>query len=115
MSITVNSINPIQSTNQIMPKEDKKSRNEKNKLSSKVVLSGLALLGVTTLAIIKLKGKGSKGNDIKSLAGKKIKVKGMTPEEKEKLIKELQSKTDNPATKEEIRKLIESGEWDNLG
>lgn len=38
----------------------------------------------------------------------------MTAEEKEKLIKELQAKTDNPVTKDEIRKLIENGEWDNL-
>ena len=35
--------------------------------------------------------------------------------EKEKLIRELQAKTENPETKAEIRKLIESGEWDKLG
>ena len=32
----------------------------------------------------------------------------------EKLIQELQSQTDNPEVKEEIRKLIENGEWDKL-
>ena len=43
-----------------------------------------------------------------------IEVKILTDEEKEKLIKELQAKTDDPDVKAEIRKLVENGEWDKL-
>ena len=39
---------------------------------------------------------------------------GCVDEEKEKLIKELQAKTDDPDVKAEIRKLVENGEWDKL-
>ncbi len=97
----------------------KKNSTDKKEVSTpKIVLSALALAGITTLVIVKIKGKktGSKKPDLKNLAGKTMKkVKDMTREEKEKFIKELQVKTDNSATKEEIRKLVESGEWDNLG
>lgn len=115
MSISINPVQPKEySTPLVLENKTNKKSNDKKKISPKVILSTLALAGVTTFAIVKLKGKGKKNPDIKSLAGKGIKVKDMTPEEKEKFIKELQAKTDNPSTKEEIRKLIESGEWDNL-
>ena len=96
----------------------KDSTDKKEVSTPKIVLSALALAGITTLAIVKIKGKksGGKKPDLKNLAGKTTKkVKDMTCEEKEKFIKDLQAKTNNPATKEEIRKLVESGEWDNLG
>ena len=45
---------------------------------------------------------------------KKFTARNLSDEEKEKLIKELQAKTDDPDVKAEIRKLVENGEWDKL-
>ena len=51
---------------------------------------------------------------IKQMTGKNSHIANLTAEEKEKLIKELQAKTDDMDVKAEIRKLIENGEWDKL-
>ena len=117
MTVSVNPISQVQFANTAPVKSTKDKDNKNKSISSKVVLSTLAAAGLATLAVICLKGKGKKNkpSDIKSIASKSPKVKNMTSEEKEKLIKDLQAKTDNPATKDEIRRLIESGEWDNLG
>ena len=114
MTISINPVSPAQNVNQA--KKEKKTDKREISSSSKVILSALALAGITTLAVVGLKTKkGVKKPDLKNLAKKSPKVKNMTQEEKEKFIKEMQAKTDNPNTKEEIRKLVESGEWDSLG
>lgn len=90
---------------------DKKTENNTRK---KVVLGGLAALGAAGLAILLIK-KGHKNNSAKQIIKDNLKNKPLSEEEKEKLIKELQAKTDNPDVKAEIRKLIENGDWENLG
>ena len=115
MTISVNPVSQVQYTHNAPVKSPEKKDSGKKSISSKVVLSTLAAAGLVTLAAVCLKSKNKKKPDIKKLTDKVIKVKDMTPEEKEKFIKELQAKTDNPNTKEEIRKLVESGQWDNLG
>ncbi len=116
MTISVNDVTQIKALNFTSGRSDNKKSDNKKEVSSKVVYSTLAAVGITALSIIALKKKGGKNNpsDIKKIKGQTLKVKDMTAEEKEKLIKELQAKTDNPVTKDEIRKLIENGEWDNL-
>lgn len=89
---------------------------ENKPVSPKVVLAVLGAAGVTAAAVLALKNKKKPSiqNEIKRITGKNPQTQNLTPEEKEKLIKELQAKTDNPEVKAEIRKLIENGEWDKL-
>lgn len=96
-------------------KKDNIQRENKT-VSSKVVLAVLGAAGITAAAVlaVKRKKKYSIQNEIKRITGKNFQTQNLTPEEKEKLIKELQLKTDNPEVKAEIRKLIENGEWDKL-
>ncbi len=96
-------------------KKDNIQRENKT-VSPKVVLAVLVAAGVTAAAVlaVKRKKKPSIQNEIKRITGKNPQIQNLTPEEKEKLIKELQAQTDNPEVKAEIRKLIENGEWDKL-
>ena len=64
--------------------------------------------------IISLKGKKNKKKSMPVSEIKKFTARNLSDEEKEKLIKELQAKTDDPDVKAEIRKLVENGEWDKL-
>lgn len=97
--------------------ENKTQVTEKKDSDKKLMYS---LIGLGTIALGALAYKHFKkvpknaNTDIKKIIDKNIKVKDLTEAEKEKLIKELQAKTDNPDTKTTIRKLIESGDWDNL-
>lgn len=96
------------------PLADERQKEEK-RVSKKVVLTGLGALGAVGLGIMLAKGKfKKKPDDVKKIIGKDPRVEKLTEEEKLKLIKELQAKTDNPDTKETIRKLVENGEWDKL-
>ncbi len=97
------------------PVSEEKTQKEKRNISPKIVFSTLAAAGITTAAVLALKNKKNLNiNEIKKITGKNPITQNLTPEEKEKLIKELQAKTDNPEVKTEIRKLIENGEWDRL-
>lgn len=116
MSIRIEQISPIQfqaATSSVQTKETEKS--QKKSVSSKVVLGALAATGVTALAILAIKNKKKPNTSkVEKIIGKNPKTQNLTEIEKEKLIKELQAQTDNPEVKEEIRKLIENGEWDKL-
>ena len=112
------SINKIQTSPQLpaMQNTGEKKSDEKKSVSTTKVLIGLGAAGAIALGILAAKGKFKKKptNNIKDIIGKDPKVEKLTEEEKLKLIKELQAKTDNPDTKETIRKLVENGEWDKL-
>ena len=111
------SINKIQTSPQLpaMQNTGEKKPDEKKSVSTTKVLIGLGAAGAIALGILAAKGKfKKKPNNIKDIIGKETKVEKLTEEEKLKLIKELQAKTDNPDTKETIRKLVENGEWDKL-
>ena len=116
MSIRIEQISPIQfqaATSSVQTKETEKS--QKKSVSSKVVLGALAATGVTALAILAIKNKKKPNiSKVERIIGKNPNTQTLTEIEKEKLIKELQSQTDNPEVKEAIRKLIENGEWDKL-
>lgn len=109
-------ITPIKTETYIPPtvkeeEEEERKPEEKPVISSKTLAVSLTALGVASLALLALKNKkkSTPMSEIKKFAGKNL-----SEEEKEKLIKELQTKTDNPDVKAEIRKLIENGEWDKL-
>lgn len=109
------SINTNYSTPTVFKSTPKEPQPKEKPVDSKKILIGLGAAGVTVLGILAAKGKfKKKPKTIKDIIGKDPKVEKLTKEEMEKLIKELQSKTDNPDTKEEIRKLVECGEWDKL-
>lgn len=93
-------------------KSPDKGSDKRAAVSSKVLVASLTALGAAALAFVVLKNKKKKDLPVSEI--KKYATKNLTAEEKEKLIKELQAKTDNPYVKEEIRKLIENGEWDKL-
>ena len=111
MSIRIEQISPIQfqaTTSSVQTKETEKS--QKKSVSSKVVLGALAATGVTALAILAIKNKKKPNiSKVERIIGKNPNTQTLTEIEKE-----LQSQTDNPEVKEEIRKLIENGEWDKL-
>ncbi len=114
-------IEPIK-TNTYIPKaqnkEGKKEETKDKTVSTKVVLASLAAVGITAAAILAIKNKKKTPppikDEIKRITGKNPKIETLTEAEKEKLIKELQSQTDDPDVKAEIRRLIENGEWDKL-
>ena len=87
---------------------------ESKNISPKAVFTFLAAAGAAAAILISAKKKKTPVEQIKKITGKNPPVETLTTEEKEKLIKELQTKTDNPEVKAEIRKLIENGEWDKL-
>lgn len=115
MSIRISS-NPIFKAERPILSQQNTDKKESYKKEN-VVLGGLVALGVAAAVVLALRNKKTKTDivKVKELAVEKQKVKNMTDAEKEKLIRELQAKTENPETKAEIRKLIESGEWDKLG
>ena len=112
-------IQPVSISNTQTPKKKEKKeevQKQNKKTSPTVILSLLTAGGIVAAAIlaIKNKKKPSISSEIKRITGKNPLVENLTAEEKEKLIRELQTKTDNPEVKAEIRKLIENGEWDKL-
>ena len=111
MTISINQT-PIYSS--VVQKSAPKTEDKKSTTTSKVVLGGLAALGITAAVYLALRKKSSAANKVKGITGKDPKVEKLTDAEKEKLIKELQAKTDDPDVKAEIRKLVENGEWDKL-
>ena len=84
---------------------------EKPMVSSKALAVSLTALGVASLGLLAVKNK-KKSMPVSEI--KKFTARNLSDEEKEKLIKELQAKTDDPDVKAEIRKLVENGEWDKL-
>lgn len=124
MSIKINPVNNYQTFR--ADKTAPKKKTKDNGKSEKYLTTGLAVLGITAAAILALKGKkgatekkGVKGakdtlEKAKEITGKNPKLEQLTEEEKEKLIKKLQSKTTDEDVKAEIRKLVENGEWDKL-
>lgn len=100
----------------IMSDGKKNNRKDKNNtVSPEVALAILAATGVATAAILAVRAKKKPTiEQIKQMTGKNSHIANLTAEEKEKLIKELQAKTDDMDVKAEIRKLIENGEWDKL-
>ena len=110
-------INPVNFKSSIPDRSVQPDKNQdKPDINKKVLMGGLAALGVTALAITLLKKKKRLNNNqtAKDIIKENCKTTNMSEEEKEKLIRKLQEKTDNPDVKEEIRKLVESGEWDKL-
>ena len=107
------SINPVQVSGVSFQKTTSEEKSKKNK-TEKFVLGGLAALGVAGVVYLVLRKKKAASKAAKDIIGVKPDLKNMTDAEKENLIKELQAKTDNPEVKEEIRKLVENGEWNNL-
>lgn len=115
MSILIEQIPQIQfrAANQTTPQKDDTLK--KNLISPKIVMGTLAAVGATTLAVLAIKNKKKPNvGKVEQIIGKNPKTQNLTEIEKEKLIKELQAQTDNQEVKEEIRKLIENGEWDKL-
>ena len=115
--MSVQSVNNVQTSHRLpaIQNTGEKKTDEKKSVSPTKVLIGLGAAGAIALGILAAKGKFKKNpNNIKDIIGKDPKVDKLTEEEKLKLIKELQAKTDNPDTKETIKKLVESGEWDKL-
>ena len=80
-------------------------------VSSKALAVSLTALGLASLGLLAVKNK-KKSMPVSEI--KKLTARNLSDEEKEKLIKELQAKTDDPDVKAEIRKLVENGEWDKL-
>lgn len=115
--MSVQSVNNVQTSHRLpaIQNTGEKKTDEKKSVSTTKVLIGLGAAGAIALGILAAKGKfKKKPNNIKDIIGKDPKVDKLTEEEKLKLIKELQAKTDNPDTKETIKKLVENGEWDKL-
>ena len=109
------SINTNYSTPAVFKSSPKTPETKEKPIDSQKLLIGLGAVGLTVLGILAAKGKfKKKPKSVKDIIGKDPKVEKLTKEEMEKLIKELQAKTDNPDTKDEIRKLVECGEWDKL-
>ena len=89
-------------------KDEERKPEEKPMVSSKALAVSLTALGLASLGLLAVK-KSMPVSEIK-----KFTARNLSDEEKEKLIKELQAKTDDPDVKAEIRKLVENGEWDKL-
>lgn len=119
MSIKINNIshNTIPVFRNNFAQNNQKTKNTDNDNKKLLYsLAGLGVIALSTFAFIKTRKKTLKPNvqeEIKNCI-KKTNIKNLTEAEREKLIKELQAKTDNPDTKAEIRKLVENGEWDKL-
>ncbi len=92
-------------------KDEERKPEEKPMVSSKALAVSLTALGVASLGLLAVKNK-KKSMPVSKI--KKFTARNLSDEEKEKLIKELQAKTDDPDVKAEIRKLVENGEWDKL-
>lgn len=92
-------------------KDEESKPEEKPMVSSKALAVSLTALGLASLGLLAVKNK-KKSMPVAEI--KKFTARNLSDEEKEKLIKELQAKTDDPDVKAEIRKLVENGEWDKL-
>ena len=119
MNIRINPQPKFVNTNFYSTTPQRTKNNNDKKSSDKLLMYSLAGIGIIALGILIAKGhlksnKKAPIEDIKKNINNNIKIKDLSESEKEKLIKELQAKTDNPETKSLIRRLIENGEWDNL-
>ncbi len=110
-------IQPIKTVNFTSASDNEKKNRAGGKcgVSPEAAIAALAAIGVTAAAILAVRAKKKPTiEQIKQMTGKNSHIANLTAEEKEKLIKELQAKTDDMDVKAEIRKLIENGEWDKL-
>ena len=103
-------ITPVKTETYIPSKVKDEERKPEEKPMVSLAVS-LTALGVASLGLLALKNK-KKSMPVSEI--KKFTARNLSDEEKEKLIKELQAKTDDPDVKAEIRKLVENGEWDKL-
>lgn len=119
MTIKIDSVRNIKTNSFKQNSDNSVKEPQHSKSNNKSLIYSLVGLGVIALGALAYK-KYKKGKpeqilkkEIKENINKKN-LANLTEAEKEKLIKELQTKTDNPDTKAVIRKLVENGEWDKL-